>query len=259
MSHKIALLTLATSKKRDQWKTIKDSYLFNITLKSFLSTMDKEHEYLFYVGVDKGDRIFDNEEEQKEILKFSQVFINVEFIFKPLENIEKGHVTAMWNELFKDAYNRDYDYFYQCGDDIFFKTNGWINACIDKLKANNNLGLAGPINNNNRILTQAFVSRKHMEIFGWFFPSEIKNWCCDDWYNAVYYPKYLYPLHNHKAENQGGEPRYDIHNLPSFKGEGNMNVFFKNTQRLRAETMILANKHKAMILKYLSISKNKDL
>ena len=33
---------------------------------------------------------------------------------------------------------------------------------------NNDLGLAGPINNNNRILTQAFVSRKHMEIFGWF-------------------------------------------------------------------------------------------
>ena len=30
---KIALLILATSKNRDMWKSIKDSYLFNYTLK----------------------------------------------------------------------------------------------------------------------------------------------------------------------------------------------------------------------------------
>ena len=31
---KIALLVLATSKQRDEWKSIKDSYLYNMTLVS---------------------------------------------------------------------------------------------------------------------------------------------------------------------------------------------------------------------------------
>ena len=57
--NKIALLILATSKQRDNWVSIKDSYLFNMTLKSFLSSQDKEHEYIFYIGIDKDDRIFD--------------------------------------------------------------------------------------------------------------------------------------------------------------------------------------------------------
>ena len=38
------------------------------------------------------------------------------------------------------------------------------------LKSKNNIGLTGPINNNNIGLTQSFVSRKHMEIFNWYFP-----------------------------------------------------------------------------------------
>tara|TARA_A100001015_G_scaffold314330_1_gene423543 strand:- start:1131 stop:2582 length:1452 start_codon:yes stop_codon:yes gene_type:complete len=248
---KISLLVLATSKQRDEWKSIKDSYLYNMTLKTFLLTLNKEHKYVVYIGIDKNDRIFDNLEEQEVILKFSKVFPFVEIIFITMENIEKGHVTLMWNILFKHAYNNNCDYFYQCGDDMEFKTNGWINACIEKLKENKNVGLAGPINNNNRILTQAFVSRKHMEIFGFFFPKEIKNWCCDDWYNMVYYPKYLYPLQNHLCINNGGQPRYDIHNIPNFTGNGNRLIFQNNTIKLRNETQQLANYHKKILEKYI--------
>ena len=36
---KIALLILATSKQRNNWESIKDTYLFNMTLKSFLLTI----------------------------------------------------------------------------------------------------------------------------------------------------------------------------------------------------------------------------
>ena len=64
---KIAMLILATSKNRDAWINIKDSYLYKMTLKSFLLTLDKEHEYFFYVGVDKDDRIFDKKEQQEQI------------------------------------------------------------------------------------------------------------------------------------------------------------------------------------------------
>ena len=71
---KIAILTLATSKSRDSWGSMKDTYLFNLTLKTFLLTMDKEHEYLFYIGIDKGDRIFDNKKEQEIITRFNIAF-----------------------------------------------------------------------------------------------------------------------------------------------------------------------------------------
>lgn len=247
--NKIGILVLATSKNRDQWGTIKDTYLFNLTLKTFLLTFDKEHEYIFYIGIDKNDRIFDKTDQQAEINRFSKVFPQVEFKFITMENIAKGYVTLMWNKLFQHAYDSNCNYFYQCGDDMEFKTKGWINDCIKVLRQHDDIGLAGPINNNNRILTQAFVSRKHMDIFGWFFPKEIKNWCCDDWYNMVYHPNYLYPLHGHVAVNQGGQPRYDINNDKKFAG--NKMMFSANVQKLRQDTHNLAQQHKKLIEKYI--------
>ena len=250
MVYKIAALILATSKNRDTWAMMQDTYLYQLTLKTFLLTIDKEHSYVFYIGIDKDDRIFDNETQKREINRFSKVFPNIEFKFIIMENIPKGYVTLMWNKLFEYAYKSDCDYFYQCGDDMEFKTKGWINDGIKVLKQHNNIGMTGPINNNNRILTQAFVSRKHMEIFGWFFPKEIKNWCCDDWYNMVYHPKYLYPLYNHCAENKGGQPRYTIDNNPNFTGDNQMK-FGMNVKQLRVQTAKLAETHKPLIEKYI--------
>ena len=249
---KVALLIVTTSNKRDNWVNIKDSDLFNMTLKSFLLTQDNNNLYKFYIGIDKDDRIFDKKYEQEQITRFSKAFPHVEFEFITFDNnkIPKGHLTIMWNILFKKAYNDNYDYFYQCGDDIECKTKGWVHDCIEELKKHNNIGLTGPINNNNRILTQSFVSRKHMEIFGWYFPKEIINWCCDDWYNMVYHPNYLYPLKNHLAINSGGAPRYDIHNLKNFKGNSPME-FSNNVNKLRQETQQLANSHKKILEKYL--------
>lgn len=251
---KVAFLIITTSNKRDNWVTIKDTYLYNMTLKTLLLTQDKEHLYKFYIGIDANDRIFDKKDQQDEITRFSKAFPNLEFEFIVYDNnkIPKGHHTIMWNVLFQKAYGDGFDYFYQCGDDIVFRTKGWINDSIKMLKSKNNIGLTGPINNNNRILTQSFVSRKHMEIFGWYFPKEIKNWCCDDWYNMVYSSKYLYPLTNHFAENRGGEPRYDINNDRKFTGGGNQMVFSMNLQKLRHETQQLANEHKKLIEKYIS-------
>jgi len=153
----------------------------------------------------------------------------------------------MWNVLFKQSYEDGCDYFYQCGDDIVFHTKCWVNDCILKLKANKNIGLAGPINNNNLILTQAFVSREHMEIFGWFFPEEIINWGCDDWYNHLYSPTMFFPLKNHYCTNDGGKPRYIINNDPLYV----FNVSH-NTKLIRTKARNLALKHKILIEKYLN-------
>jgi hypothetical protein len=247
---KIGLLILSTSNKRDHWKNMKDTYFYNLTLKTFLLSQDKEHSYVFYIGIDAGDRIFDNPDQQNEVYKFSKVFKNVEFKFIKMDGIPKGHVTIMWNRLFKQAFDEMCDYFYQCGDDIYFKTNGWVNDCISTLNKNRDIGLTGPINNNPTILTQAFVSRKHMDIFGWFFPEQIVNWCCDDWYNIVYKPDNFFPLRQHYCSNDGGDPRYDIANKKNFKGN-NMTTFKLNIDKLRNDTSIMANQHKNLIVKYV--------
>ena len=221
-------------------------------MKTFLLTQNKEYNYKFYIGIDKYDPIFDSEDQQKEIIKFKKVFKNIDFEFIEMTNIKKGHLTKMWNILFKKAYEDEYDYFFQCGDDINFTTKNWTKDSIVTLQKNNNIGLTGPINNNSRILTQAFVSRKHMEIFGWFFPEEIINWCCDDWYNWVYQPTYFYPLRNHFCSNQGGEPRYDINNDPNYlKNPLKAQV---DTQKLRNFTRELVETHKKLLNKYINNS-----
>jgi hypothetical protein len=209
---KIGILIPSTSKGRN-WECYKESYLCKITLKTFLLTYDKEHSYEFYIGIDRDDPILDNEEIKKWCDNFKNVFKNINFYFIYMDGIVKGHLTVMWNRLFKKAFDDNCDYFYQCGDDIEFKTKGWINECIQKLQENKNLGLTGPINNNPRILTQTFVSRIHYNLFGYYFPEELINWCCDDWINEVYKNIDLFfPLLNQFCVNIGGEPRYVINN-----------------------------------------------
>lgn len=242
---KIALLIPCTSNRRNEWTTIYDSYLHKLSLKTFLLTQDSEHEYCFYIGFDSDDRIFSKNNEQEKILRYKNAFKNIDFKFISFD-IEKGYLTKMWNVLYNHAYTDGYEYFYQCGDDIEFTTKGWVNSSIDALMKNNNIGISGPINNNARILTQVMVSRKHMDIFGFFFPEEIKNWCCDDWYNFVYSPTHFFPLVDHYCSNNGNEPRYNINNDIRF-----VNNFQKNLQSLRNFTYNLAERHKPLISKYI--------
>jgi len=211
-TNKIGILIPSTSKDRE-WTTYKETYLFVHTLKSFFTTYDSEHQYVFYIGIDKDDKIYDTEETITQLRNFVSIMKNASIEFLYMDGIPKGHLTVMWNRLFEKAYNDNCNYFFQCGDDIVFKTNGWINDCIKTLQNNNDVGLVGPINNNPRILTQSFVSRKHMDLFEYYFPPEIVNWFCDDWINEVYKGiRHFFPLRNHSCINVGGEPRYDINN-----------------------------------------------
>ncbi|NDC83820.1 hypothetical protein EB093_09220 [bacterium] len=213
---KIAVLIPSTSKGRE-WGSVKDSYLYIHTLKTFILTYDKEHEYRFYIGIDRSDRIYDNPEVKQYLERMMAIIKNTSIEFVYMDGIDKGHLTVMWNRLFQKAYDDAYDYFFQCGDDIEFRTNGWVNDCIQTLESAGGMGMTGPINNNARILTQSFVSRMHMELFGYYFPVEIVNWCCDDWINEVYINlSRFYPLKQHCCVNVGGNPRYDINNEPNF-------------------------------------------
>ena len=207
---KIGILIPITSKNRN-WRTIKESYIYNIFLKSFLTTYCQQYEYTIYLGFDDDDKIFSKIKEQKTLLTFVSIMKNVGLKFIPMGNINKGHLTKMWTKLMNIAYDENCDYFYQCGDDIEFLDKGWVTDSIGILKQTNDIGVTGPYEKmQSRVLTQSFVSRKHKDIFGYFFPHEIINWFCDDWMTWVYKPCFFLPLYDKWCLNLGGQERYEI-------------------------------------------------
>jgi hypothetical protein len=134
-------------------------------------------------------------------------------LYKFRENqFEKGDVVSMWNFLCKEAYNDETnDYFIQLGDDIYFNKHGWVENCINMLQKNGDFGMTGPVNTNGEktILTQSMVSRKHYDLFGFYYPPEFKNWFSDTWMNKIYEPEYVYKDKEYTCINLGGNPRYD--------------------------------------------------
>ena len=216
---KIAFLVPLTSNGRD-WKNIEESYFYQIFLRTLIGSTSSKYFYKIYLVIDHDDHLFFNA-NLKNLNTLGKSF-NISII-KIINNcIEKGHLTKLWNLAFKKAYEDGCQYFYQCGDDVQFLTYNWIDDCINQLIANQQIGLTGPLDlgrlNANKIChpgqeqflqTQSFVGRKHMEIFGYYFPEEIKNWFCDDWITKVYYPKYFYKL-KHFILNKGGKQRYKI-------------------------------------------------
>jgi hypothetical protein len=199
---KVAILIPSTSSGRG-WRFVTQSYLYN-TLGSLKTTVDPEFEYTVYVGYDHDDPFY-----TRDLIQKGLEAVGLPIVFVPLF-VERGHVTKMWNILAKMAYDDGADYFYQCGDDILFDTPGWVGASIRALQNRDNIGMTGPRNKggNTRILTQSFVHRTHLDIFGHYFPEEIRNWFCDDWINDIYEPNRLDS--HYTCDNIGGEPRYDI-------------------------------------------------
>jgi len=196
---KLAIIIPSTSKGRD-WKYPRHSYLFK-TLCSIKETTSSNIKV--YVGIDEDDLFYSD-----TCIEFFNIFgILMEFV---RVNVPKGHVTKIWNILAKKAYDDGCEYLYMCGDDITFSKRGWLEESIKILQENGNIGMTGPknTNGNTRILTQCLVHRKHIDIFGFFFPEEIKNWYCDDWINDIY-PRIRIP-EMYTCFNSGGEPRYTI-------------------------------------------------
>ena len=64
MDYKVAILIPSTSRNRP-WKTFKDTYFYNIFLKSFLTTYDKQYKYTIFLVVDDDDIVYSNTTEKK--------------------------------------------------------------------------------------------------------------------------------------------------------------------------------------------------
>jgi len=206
----IALLIPITSQGR-QWKNLYDSYFINLTLATFLLTKNDCYNYTFYLGFDEDDSLFNN---SNNIELLEKIFdeLNLKLNITIYKNVTKGHLTLLWNILYQKAYDDNNDYFYQCGDDIDFKTKDWVKDSVEILIKNNNFGVSGPNNTDisNITLTQAMVSRKHMELFGYLYPPSIINWYCDNWLSNIYLPNHYFQLNQHYAPNLGGPERYNI-------------------------------------------------
>lgn len=217
-SHEFIIgVLIPTTSINKQWKSIEQTDLYNIFLPQFMNICCDKFKYVVYIGFDHNDTIFTNNKKLHELAKNINKDINITLKFIQFEsNIAKGHLTKMWNILFKKAYDDNCDYFFQCGDDIKFFDKGLMSKCVETLQFNNNIGVVGPVDlrhagHVNGLLSQSFVSRKHMEIFGFYFPEELLNWYCDDWIGDIYYPKYKTRLIDFKINNEVGA-RYNISN-----------------------------------------------
>ena len=243
----IGILIPTTSKGRT-WSSLTDTYLLNFTLGTIGKTITGKNRVVFYIGIDDDDHIFSTTKNKTDLTDFVTANFGAGTIqFISMSSVEKGHLTKMWNILFRKAYDDGCDFFFQCGDDISFESKGWEDDCINTLALNNNIGVTGPKNNHPRILTQTFVSRKHMEIFGFYFPETIRNWCCDDWVCYVYSPKHYFPLQNHYCSNNGGQPRYEI--------DGKQNFTSIDMQILRDKCNKQVDSDKHILERYIMVNK----
>lgn len=205
---KVAILIPSTTRNRE-WFCITDTYLWN-SIVSFVNKGNSEYQYKFYIGVDKDDRIYSDKAQRRKIYDLVSTWSNVNIQFYPFEeNIPKGHVTLMWNFLYKKSIEEFNDYYWLAGDDIMYLDTGWLESCITNLKNTKGLGTAGCFNGNGRIITQFLLTQTHYAIFNYAFNPKIKNWYCDDYMNELYFPSFLH-VTQHKCINAGGQPRYEI-------------------------------------------------
>ena len=213
-NYKIGFIIPVTSRKR-KYKNIEGIDFFRILFTSFLKAVDKsgKYKYSFHLGYDDDDEFFSTNKE-KIIEHFKSISIDfkdleLEIFLYEIKNL-KSKVGEIWSKLAEYA-SFDNDYLYQIGDDICIISPKWEDRFIGKLISQNNIGVVGPrdINNKKNILTQSFVHITHLQIFTSYYPKKLKNWYTDTWINDIYNASTENDL---KVKNTGGAPRYNVEN-----------------------------------------------
>ena len=222
---KVGIIIPSTNKNLNITTYLK-TYFISIFLSSFIKTRCTTYKNYsifckIYLIVDRDDIIYSRDEERRKIDQLIDGIeqLDIELIYN--DNKTCGWVTQMWNKGFKKAYEENCDFFFQCGDDIEFLDTEWLSTLIHIMITHNNEGITGPFDwgrhkfavdrgkQTKFILTQSFTSRKHMELFGFYFPEEIKNWYCDDWITIIYMNANKLWTCNKRIINKGGKPRYE--------------------------------------------------
>lgn len=184
---------------------------------SFLRTCDSiygsSHNYTIFIGYDDDDEFY-----KANIHKLEEIDNRIRTI--QLSECQHSPPKA-WNAICKYAHDYlNYDYYFQVGDDIVMECNGWTDHFVKRLLAYNNIGIVGPcnwVNYNQRVyhgrkyvIENAFVSRRHIDIFGYLFEPSIINWYCDDWITRIYDDIFCEIQLNYKCTNSIIDTRYMV-------------------------------------------------
>lgn len=203
---KVAILIPVTSKGIKN-KEFKELALIKIFIPLFAKSVSWEergkYKISIYIGYDEGDELFDNSKIFAQISKMVNEHLSLKWKNQEKRRLEEGkdelgievkyfciaasdRVTFVWNVLFYHAVLDGNYYFYQVNDDLHMTSRGWLSLFIDALEEMDGIGVVGPWDPTFPLLTQSFVTRKHWEIFKYYFPPDIKNWHCDSWISLVY-------------------------------------------------------------------------
>jgi len=175
---KVVFIIPSTSRNMN-YENVASCSLINILYES-LKKLDISR-YTFIIGIDDDDEFYNkNIDELKSTLPNN-------FHFHFLNNYDKSYVCIV-NQLADIAIKQyDAEYLYVFADDLKVYELDYINKFIEWFKQHDNLSLGWGIDEgNHRICTHPFLSKNHVNYLGYFYPSTIKNWYCDDWVTSVY-------------------------------------------------------------------------
>jgi hypothetical protein len=224
--NKIGFIIPTTSNDRD-WTDFKDTYLNRIIGK----TIPKTYNIKLFVGYDNDDKLYSIPEQRVDNID------NILIQWIGFDNDYKGNPCSIWNKLGNEAVKQGYEYIMVLGDDISMPTDEvWLDIFINKLKENNNVGYSAGFSNNDEIPTQFLLHKTHLDIFGFIFPSQIRNWYCDNYIYDLYGDKFGNWLKEYHLLNVGGSPRYKPDHCENLK-----NILVKKNRKILFKYL---NKHK---------------
>tara|TARA_R110002096_G_scaffold272797_1_gene466527 strand:- start:500 stop:1186 length:687 start_codon:yes stop_codon:yes gene_type:complete len=228
MAEKIAFIIPSTSNERE-WTNFNETYLNRIIGK----TIPKIYNIKLFVGYNEDDKLYSKLEERVDSID------NILIEWVSFTHEYKGNPCSIWNSLGDIAVGQGYEYLMVLGDDISMPENpDWLWIFINKLKDNNNIGYSAGWSNNDQIPTQFLIHKKHIEIFKFIYPPQIRNWQCDNFLYELYGKKGNW-LKEYHLLNVGGKPRYTPDNCIKLKE-------------------ILVKKHRKNLFKYLNKNKYLD-
>jgi len=170
---------IPTTSRNMNYQNVDSCAVINI-LYSSLKKLDIS-KYKLIIGIDDDDEFYlKNIDEIKSRLPEN-------FHFHFFNNFDKSYVCIV-NQLATVAINEyDAEYISVFADDLNIFELDYVNKFTEYFKKNEDICLGWAIDEDNiRIATHPFLHKKHVELLGYFYPKEIKNWYCDDWVTEVY-------------------------------------------------------------------------
>ena len=178
--HSKTVFIIPSTSRNMNYKNVESCSLIKILYAS-LKKLDTS-KYTFLIGTDDDDEFYNH-----NIVALKST-LPKNFHFHSLNNFDKSYVCIV-NQLANIAI-KDYnaDYIYVFADDLEVYDLNFIETdFIPYFEKNGNICLGWGLDETNlHLCTHPFVSKYHVKHLGYFYPSDIKNWNCDDWIHQVY-------------------------------------------------------------------------